>query len=379
MRVIVDCTPLSKGGGVQVAVGFIMNLARSGEQWLAIIPSQIVPHLPSSISGCSNILVVTKAVFLDYFRINRFLENAVRDFKPDVVFTVFGPPYFLASTPHVCGFALPNMIYPATPPLQKKSISELILDQVRRAILRRMDHVIVETQTVKSKLNDLLGVKCPALNGVGNAVNPILVGYVSSNVPRTKPIGLSRILVPSAYYRHKNLELLPEICAFLVRKLEGRKFTVSLTIPIDSPGWLAIKERAVELGVDSLIETLGELSLERLAEVYKDCDCVLLPTLREVSTAVYPESFFFNKPLVTSDLEFARELCGDAALYAAANDAEAFADCLIDVLSDPAVSASLVAKGAHQLIAVYPTPEEKFRLQMDVLGFVSKNSRHASH
>ena len=379
MRVLVDCTPLSKGGGVQVAVGFIVNLACSGEQWLAIIPSQIVPHLPSSVSGCSNILVVEKAIPFDYLRINRFLKNAVKDFKPDVVFTVFGPPYFLASAPHVCGFALPNMIYPPTPPLQKKSVSELVLDQVRRAILRRMDHVIVETQTVKSRLNDLLGVKCPAISVVGNSVNPILVGYVSSNAPRTRPIGLSRILVPSAYYRHKNLELLPEICAFLVKKLEGRKFTVSLTIPNDSPGWIAIKERAAVLGVESSIETLGELSLERLADVYKDCDCVLLPTLREVSTAVYPESFFFSKPLVTSDLEFARELCGDAALYATANDAEAFADRLIDVLSDSVISASLVAKGAHQLIAMYPTPEEKFQLQMEVLSFASRDQRHASH
>lgn len=377
MRLLVDCTPLSKGGGVQVAVGFIINLARSGEHWLAIVPSQIVPHLPISVSGGSNILVVAKSAALDYFRINIFLNRAVRDFRPDVVFTVFGPPYFVASVPHVCGFALPNMVYPPTAPLQKKSVFELTLDLVRRAILRRMDHVIVETQTVKTKLSGVLGVKCPAINVVGNSVNPIFVGYVSPNVPRAKPIGLSQILVPSAYYRHKNLELLPEICAFLVRKLGGRKFTVSLTIPNDSPGWLAIKKRAAALGVESSIETLGELSLERLADAYKGCDCVLLPTLREVSTAVYPESFFFNKPLVTSDLEFARELCGEAALYAAANDAEVFADRLIDVLFDPVVSALLVAKGAHQLIAVYPSPEEKFQLQMDVLRLVSRNSRYA--
>lgn len=367
MRILVDCTPLSKGGGVQVAIAFLLNLLRSEEDWLAVVSTQIVPHLPTSLSGHARILIVQKSSAFDIPAISMFLSRKERAFRPEAVFTVFGPPYFVASAPHVCGFALPNMIYDPTPPLQRRGVVDVLLNGVRALILKRMDGLVVETETVKLRIERLLGTEHPAVHVIGNSINPLLLEF-RSTMDFGAPIAARHVvLVPASYYRHKNLEILPEVCLALSEKLHGKEFLIALTLPRHSLQWLKISKHANALGVGECLDTLGDLPLERLAEAYTHCSCVLLPTLREVSTAVYPEAFFFRRPLITSDCDFAKELCGNAALYASSTDATAFADWIAAVLTDPLLYADLVNRGEGQLRAIYPTADCKFEQQMQVL------------
>jgi glycosyltransferase involved in cell wall biosynthesis len=82
---------------------------------------------------------------------------------------------------------------------------------------------------------------------------------------------------------------------------------------------------------------------------------------------VYPEAFHFGRPLVTSDLDFARELCGDAAAFVPPNDAAAIAQTIADIVTDPARADQLVAAGRRQLAAAYPSPARKLEMQLDLL------------
>lgn len=54
-------------------------------------------------------------------------------------------------------------------------------------------------------------------------------------------------------------------------------------------------------------------------------------------------------PIVTTDLEFARGLCGDAACYYSALDAEAAAEAIYKVATDEAYRLQLTANGRAQL------------------------------
>lgn len=78
-----------------------------------------------------------------------------------------------------------------------------------------------------------------------------------------------------------------------------------------------------------------------------------------------------QRPLVTSDREFARALCGDAAVYADPLDAGAFAEALRRVLGDADLRTRLVGAGVVRLAEAYPSPEEKFGAQMALLGRVA--------
>ena len=40
-----------------------------------------------------------------------------------------------------------------------------------------------------------------------------------------------------------------------------------------------------------------------------------MPTLLESFSGTYVESMYFEKPILTSDLDFAKEICGNGAIY----------------------------------------------------------------
>ncbi len=81
-----------------------------------------------------------------------------------------------------------------------------------------------------------------------------------------------------------------------------------------------------------------------------------------------------QRPLVTSDIDFARELCGDAALFAGPHDPAAFAGALDAIARDTGFSQQLVEAGLEQLKDTYPTADQKFRSQLRILYRVCENS-----
>lgn len=372
MRLLVDCMPLSTGGGVQVAIALMEGLSRRSDvDWLAVVPAGLKGAVPASfIADNHRIRFLAKSSILDILCANRQLHAIERGFRPDIVFTVFGPAYFRARSPHLVGFALPHLIYQGDGVLlQDPTHIERVADFIKLLLLRRADHIVVETETVRQRLATRLGIDPSSISVIGNSVNPLLDRHPPAPVPESGRFG---VLVPSAYYRHKNLEILPEIASVLVRHASGLDFEFRLTLDAASAPWKRLTEAAVQFGVADRLTTLGVLPLDRLARAYREAHAVLLPTLREASTAVYPESFHFRRPLLTSDLDFAHELCGDAALYADPARPAAFARQLARIAAEQGLAADLVDKGIIRLAATYPTPKQKFEQQFALLESVAR-------
>ena len=142
-----------------------------------------------------------------------------------------------------------------------------------------------------------------------------------------------------------------------------------------SQAWTDIQVQASALGVADALVNLGPLSMNALAEAYRRASLVFLPTLREASTAVYPEAFHFRRPLVTSDIDFARELCGNAALFAPPLDPAALAGRIAEIADDRAVAQRLIEAGSRRLATGYPSTERKFAEQMALLERVAGRVR----
>ena len=67
--------------------------------------------------------------------------------------------------------------------------------------------------------------------------------------------------------------------------------------------------------LDEYIKNLGEISPFNLHILYNQVDAVILPTLLESFSSVYVDALKFRKPIFTSNREFAKEICGNAAFY----------------------------------------------------------------
>src|SRR5690606_34568379 len=100
-----------------------------------------------------------------------------------------------------------------------------------------------------------------------------------------------------------------------VLKDNGYRVKFIVTAPDNSDVWSSISINATRIGVDDSIENVGVLGLNECLHYYKESDIVFLPTLLEVFSATYLEAMAMGKPIVTTDFEFSRAICGAAALY----------------------------------------------------------------
>ena len=379
MKLLVDCMPLRSGGGLQVAIAFIEGLRQQkATQWLAIVPPSMMEALPPDFTfDDARLKVLPKSTTWDIVCARLTLQRIEREFSPDVVFTVFGPAYFRPYAPHLVGFALPNLIYdPGEIFAERTGFYDNALNWLRCALLRRADHLVVETETVRQRLANRLDILAEKISVIRNGVNPHLKSSHSdpcdSNEP---PFG---ILVPSAYYRHKNLEIIPSVAAALKALDPKFDFEFRLMLPSTSRPWLRIHQDSVEKRVGARVITLGPQRIDQLPSAYGAASAVFLPTLCEASTAVYPESFFFRRPLITSDMDFAQELCGDAALFVPPRDPEGIARTFLELHRSGALTRRLVKNGLSRLEEIYLQPDEKFALQMQLISSLATHRANSS-
>jgi glycosyltransferase involved in cell wall biosynthesis len=365
MKVLVDCTPLAWGGGVQGAIALLVNLRQQSDiDWQAVVPIPLQSFLPPEVAFDARVFFVQKRHNFDRVWLRYKLPHIEAAFAPDIVFTVSGPAYFRARAYHVVGFALPTLIYKPDGPLTSPTLLGKLTDWLRCIALRQADHFAVQTQVVADRLARRLQIDPDRISVIGNCVNPLLAQHSPGEDP---PIGCFGILIPTAYYLHKNLEITPPVAAAMRRLDPELDFEFRFTLEPSSPHWRAIAAEAKRLGIADRLVAVGTLRLNELALAYRAASAVFLPTLREASTAVYPESFFFERPLVTSDMDFARELCGDAAIFVPPQDVDQIAARLIELARSAELRSRLITAGRRQLPRAYPSSSEKFKLQVELL------------
>ena len=361
------------GGGVQVAIGLLLGLQRQTTvEWTAVVSTVLRVAMPTELADDPRITYVNRRSQADRWWLTPYLMRLERRLAPDVVFTVFGPAFFRAKAPHLVGFALPRLLYDRDGAMPRETLREWLGDLVRGMLFRQADHLVVETEAAQTRLSSRVGIPRQCISVIPNGPNPLL-----RPLPETTraPGGRFAVLVPSAYYRHKNLEIVPLVAAAISKCAPGLDVVFRLTLSAHCADWLRIKSQADTLGVGALVETLGVVKITDLARAYHEASAVYLPTFWEVSTAVYPESFLFRRPLVTSDLDFARALCGKGALFVSPRDPEGAAACFVELATSPVLTARMVEAGAHQLTTAYPTAAEKFRQQLELIAKVAAAGR----
>jgi glycosyltransferase involved in cell wall biosynthesis len=89
-------------------------------------------------------------------------------------------------------------------------------------------------------------------------------------------------------------------------------------------------------------------SPERLAELYAAAVALIQPSLYEGFGLTALEAMSAGAPVLASDIPALREVCGDAARYAAPRHPEAFAAAMAEIGSDAELRADLTARGLRR-------------------------------
>ena len=80
-----------------------------------------------------------------------------------------------------------------------------------------------------------------------------------------------------------------------------------------------------------------------------------------------------KKPIVTTNLGFARSICGEAALFYEAKNAVDAADQIERLISDKNLQDALIAKGKEQL-KTFDSPQERARKYIELCEKLAKET-----
>ncbi|WP_316802138.1 glycosyltransferase [Pedobacter nototheniae] len=348
MKILIDHSNLIVGGGIQVGSSFLNDL-RS----LSLDNEYFVIQSFNSKNSIEKRIFPQNFIFFDLNELSLKsikkrskevfdIENRI---KPDVIFTTFGPSYHKSSFPKIVGFAIPYLIYPNSPffkliPFLERLQYKILGVIKKRAFIKNSNALIFESINAESIIAKKLPNNIKTFT-VNNTLNEI---FLDKN--RWEPLDYLlpksfNILCLTAYYKHKNIGIVPKVIEVLEKKYNFSDFKFIITI--------SKNELNFDSKFDKNIEYLGKVSLNQIPELYQKSTISFMPTLLEVFSATYLEAMYMEKPIITSDLAFSKEICGDAALFCNPLEAEKYADAIFELYTNESLRKELINKGKDNL------------------------------
>ena len=342
MFFLINCSNLKNGGGLQVAHSICELLGKFKQHQFVVVLSSFIRKF--DIPYGDNVVVcrydIKNNISTLLFGRDRFLDGLVKEHHVDAVLTVFGPSRWRPRCKHLCGFARAQLLL--NNPLQNElSWKDRLNYRIWEWAFKRSSNTFyTENKYISDMLPKLLGkVKVYTVTNYYNQIFDSPEKWQHRiNLPAFDGITM---LTVSSTASHKNLRIMVPVADYLEHHHPDFHFRFVLTCdkaPFELPVHLSKHFCFV-----------GKVDVSECPNLYEQADIMFMPTLMECFTATYPEAMRMEVPIVTTDLEFAHGLCGDAACYYSALDPAAAAEAIYKVATDNNYRLQLTTNGKEQL------------------------------
>ncbi|MFM2360456.1 MAG: hypothetical protein RLY16_2449 [Bacteroidota bacterium] len=351
MKLLINTASTFKGGGLQVANSFIEDCKQHAEHEYHIVLGFVLAKAIKQEEYPNNFHFYTipyrPATRVFSFKSHdKFFRDLEKKIRPDVVFTTTGPAYWRPRAPHVIGYNLPHHVYPESPYLQHISLYRRARWKIKKLLAwyffkHDADCYVVQTDDVNQRLRKFLGRE--NVITVSNTYNPFFnhPETFPNRLPEKQP-GEFRLLSISAWYPHKNLDIIPKIIDCL-SEAEKAPIRFVLTLPDE------IFRQEIPQQYHALIYNVGSVKLKEAPSLYKECDAMFLPTLLECFSASYAEAMIMEKPIITSDMGFAHTVCDRAAVYFDPINPAEIAQKIVQLVHDYELQQKLIQLGKERI------------------------------
>jgi glycosyltransferase involved in cell wall biosynthesis len=162
--------------------------------------------------------------------------------------------------------------------------------------------------------------------------------------------GTVRLLHISHYADHKNVGVLFAALEEL-RAIGITNVVLSTTADVEDARYAVsfcrVSDRALlsKPSISSRVRLLGDVPYEQVAKVYWEHDIFVFPSLAESYGHPLVEAMASGLPVVAANLAYARELCGDAAIYFDPLSAYDLARQISRLIADPQLRKELSRHG----------------------------------
>lgn len=368
MIILINASNLNGGGGLQVADSICRQLNRFPSEFFIVVLSPFLKKTADAVSHFDNVKVyeylLPHSISLLITGRDNYLDNIAKKEKVDSVLTIFGPSFWVPKVPHLCGFAS-GQLTPQDSPFYKTKLplGFRLRDTFRNWVMktyygRCSGYLYSENESVSSELRNLYPKK--KIFTVTNYYNQVFDHPEQWKEHRLPKFDGKTFLTITDTNRHKNVEIAMGVTKMLKERYPDFRFRFVFTFTESQYPQLedSIKEHFL---------FIGRVDVSECPSLYQQCDLEFQPTLLECFTATYPEAMRMERPIVTTDLAFARQLCGNAAAYYSPLDASDAAETIYHVASDTQLSRKLVENGKKQL-GCYDNYEERANKLINIIS-----------
>lgn len=161
-----------------------------------------------------------------------------------------------------------------------------------------------------------------------------------------------RLICLTRYNPHKNLEAIVDM--FINASEALQDVVVFVTIAAEQhPNAKRLLDKIRQYDLSDHIVNLGPVEQRRIPAYFKNCHALLMPTLIESFSATYLEAMQLDLPILTSDLDFAHETCGPAALYFDPWSNQSILEAVVKIRKNKNLRNRLARAGRNRLKTVY--------------------------
>jgi glycosyltransferase involved in cell wall biosynthesis len=379
MRILLNTSTLYFGGGVQVALSFINELITlDTNEYHVFLSLEIERQLNKNLFPNNfKFYTINKSPskLLTRKKIVSILNNLEKEINPDVIFTVFGPTYWRPKALHLLGFADGWVYNPDSIAFERLSFfrrikMRLVIKYKLHYLHRDADFYVLETNDAANKLSNIMKKNKNKFFVVGNTFSNVFsdTQYLSENnkyyikLP-AKTEDEFRLLYVAHNHPSKNLSLFNEVLKYL------KNYNVKIILTIDEKSYQEI----FDIDFRDKVINVGPVPQNSCPSLYNQTDAVISTSLLETFSAVYPEAMKMKKPLLSSDFSFARDICGDSALYFDALDPKDTANKIIMLMEDKKLQIELIQKGIKRL-NTFETAQSRAKKYLDIIKIIKDNN-----
>lgn len=285
-------------------------------------------------------------LFLGLYGIKKFAKKH----RVDVVWSLNLGSYRRLPVPNVLGVNNAYQVYPWKI-YKLHPGSPLRVGLLRfffRLSLSVSDAVLAQTNLIGSyvkKINtapENILIVPKAVEGGSEVVSSVLPTGLAEKIELSKKRGFRNWLYVSTAFPHKNHRVLLEAFSELAKRGGGDCLVLTIT-----------QEEAISIGGNKVLDLCesgriiftGWVKKQHLRALYDACDACLMPSFIESLSSAHLEAMEWGKPQIVADLPYARDLCGDAAIYVDADNVFLWADAIQKLGDDNSTKMRLIDNG----------------------------------
>jgi len=387
-KLIINFLQTTTGGGLQNAISFLQTLIdekKYTKKIIAIVRKNTLIHEILKKNNIEYIAINDNNLhrFIFELRHRKYFKKGQVCFYPFGVAMLRSQDYLI----NIGGCAFSNLFYPEINfwgylPFYKRFFKYL-KDWYRKSFIKKMDYWIFETEILRRRAIEFFNFPEDRTIFINMAPSTFVSKLNTDDKIVNKYKNLFNkkfvFLYLSVAHPNKRIHLLPSIARELLN-LGIDDFLFVTTMNHKHSYTRAVLLEVEKNSVVNFFMNIGPINQDQISSLLNSIDVMCNLSLLESFSNNFIEAWKMEKPLVVTNADWSRSICGDAAIYINPLDSYASAKAFSELILNPELKLKLQEEGIKKLKS-FNTPLKKNLKYFEAIehckkiGNLNKNSR----